>query len=193
MNMDAVTPFPSPVFSTTSLPSDSPSDASTASIHNAGTMFYALRRHSSYHAEVASAVASIFDPAPDTGHHSNQPLNSNVTAPRHNSHKCVTPCTFDSGNVDASHHLTIELDPLFEQVFLIRNKPRTSDGAETQLRCGAYICNNVDSYLWKICGAHISNQGRTVIYRACNQLLPISIFIASPIEWSTEGLEFHID
>jgi hypothetical protein len=192
--MEPYTPFPSPTIQANSLPSSSLSDASTASdipfralrrsqcmasIQNIGTPFHALRRSQSYQAEIASAVSSIFDATSDSS--------------RHSSHGCVQPCESNATHMDLSHLLSITLDPLFERVFLIRNKPKTSDGVETTLQCGAYIHNNIDDYTWKIFGIHISLQNEIAIYRAYNDSSFTSVFIITPIEWSNEGLQFNLD
>ena len=91
-----------------------------------------------------------------------------------------------------SEHLIIRLYPLFERIFLIETQPRTADGRKAILQNGMLISNNVDSCLWKLSGAHITSDSRTVVYRADNKAAPLSIFMAAPVEWSTEGLQFTI-
>jgi hypothetical protein len=172
------TPFPSPSSTSITLQSDDPVNSSLVSIENAGTAFHALRRSASYHAEVAIAVATIFD---------------NITLGIESDdtflHQTAQQDTYAAVQF-TSHQLTTHLHPLFERVFLIRDKPKTINGNNSNLQCGAFIHNSQDNSLWKMHGVHISAEKKIAIYRACNDLVLSPIFIAIPIGWSTEGLQY---
>jgi len=178
MEQTPLTPFPSPTITTSYLQSDTPSEPPTALIQNVGNQFCALRRSASYHGDIAEAVSAIFDTTPIDIKWSGD------------SHDHITPYDGDNMDQNLSYHLTVNLHPLFERVFLIRNKPRTISGNTTNLQCGAHIHNNIDDYSWKIGGIYFPTQGKIAIYRAYNDSQPSSIFIVSPIEWSIEGLQF---
>ena len=178
MDQPPLTPFPSPSLSATPLPIETSSDSPTASIQNVGTSFCALRRSSSYHAEIASTVATIFDMAylgiqtsDDSHHHTTTPHNDEI-------------------NITKSDHLVVDLHPLFERVFLLGSRPRTADGHETSLRHGSFIHSNIGNHQWRLSGIHFACDGEITIYRAENTTRSLSIFIAAPTEWSTEGLQF---
>jgi hypothetical protein len=175
--MEAIplTPFPSPSLSATTLPTNAFSDTSAESIQNVNTPFHALRRSVSYHSEIAPAVSTIFDMIP-----------SEIKSPN-DSHDYATP---HDTNSTKSDHLITNLHPLFERVFLIRSRPRTIDGHETNLHYGMLTSNNIDSHQWRLTGVHLTSDGRIVIYRAHSHDLLPSIFIAVPFQWSIEGLQF---
>ena len=169
------TPFSSPLLTTAKLPAIASSDLYTEHVQNIGTPFCALRRSASYHAEIAPAVATIFDMM----HMDDKSFN--------NSHDYATP--HDINSIE-SKPLIINLHPLFERVFLMESMPKTADGHETNLQCGLSISNNIDSYLWRLAGICLTSEGRMVIYRAHSDQLLSSIFIAVPTQWSVEGLQF---
>src|ERR1700733_411073 len=165
MDQPPLTPFPSPSLSATVLPTDGFSNTSSESIQNVNTPFYALRRSVSYHSEIAPAVSTIFDMIPSEI----ESLND--------SHDYATP---HDTNSTKSDHLIMILHSLFERVFLIRSRPRTIDGYETNLRYGMLTSNNIDSHQWRLTGVHFTSDGRMVIYRAHSSHLLPSIFIAVP-------------
>lgn len=175
-----MTPFPSPQIQTRELPTETSSETPTESVQSLSTPFCALRRSASYHAEIASAVAIIFDTLPPS-----------IRSPD-DQYDHIATSDDDRINMIESDHLIVDLHPLFERVFLVEHRPRTVDGDETSLRHGSFIQPNISSHQWRLSGTHVTCDGEITIYRAENNTRSLSIFIAAPTEWSTEGLQFAI-
>jgi hypothetical protein len=169
------TPFPSPSSTSIPLQSDDPLNSSLMSIENADIAFHALQPSVSYQ---ATAVATIFDT-----------MTLGIESDDTFLHQTAQQDTYATIQF-TSHQLTTHLHLLFECVFLIRDKPKTIDGDNSNLQCRAFIHNSQDNSLWKMYRVHISAEKKITIYRACNDLMPSPIFIAVPIEWSTEGLQY---
>src|ERR1700733_14492742 len=126
MDLFPQTPFSSPILTSRILPTN------TESVYNASTPFFALRRSSSYAADIASAVSTFFDMYPVTlawymeNYHSQNILRYHLQEDilAHTAHdylKC------NQENIDAACYLIAIRTPVFERVYVLNRSLQACD------------------------------------------------------------------
>ena len=84
----------------------------------------------------------------------------------------------------------VKLMTIFHGAYLTLEYPLDVTGNRKRFQCGFRLAIDKGNFLWNTVGIHFPREGNMVIYRAYNHYISSSIYIAVPLDWSEEGLQY---